>query len=76
MNESDEGFATNPDAQFDTSEGLHRGLAHYGDRAFSLFLRKAFIKGAGFTDDALNRPVMGSSTQRAALIPAMAMPRS
>ena len=59
MNESEEGFATNPDAQFDTSEGLHRGLAHYGDRAFSLFLRKAFIKGAGFTDDALNRPVIG-----------------
>ncbi|HSW82994.1 MAG TPA: IlvD/Edd family dehydratase, partial [Usitatibacter sp.] len=26
---------------------------------FSLFLRKAFIKGAGYTDDALTRPVIG-----------------
>jgi dihydroxy-acid dehydratase len=39
--------------------GLDRGLAHYGDNAFSSFLRKAFIKGAGFSDDALNRPVIG-----------------
>ncbi|MBC7939554.1 MAG: dihydroxy-acid dehydratase [Chitinophagaceae bacterium] len=30
----------------------------YGDPAFSLFLRKAFIKGAGFTDAALDRPVI------------------
>jgi dihydroxy-acid dehydratase len=43
----------------DQPEGLHRGLAHYGDREFSLFLRKAFIKGAGYSDDALNRPVIG-----------------
>jgi hypothetical protein len=28
-------------------------------RGFSLFLRKAFIKGAGYTDDALDRPVIG-----------------
>ena len=27
--------------------------------AFSLFLRKAFIKGAGYTDAALDRPVIG-----------------
>src|SRR5437762_2647409 len=27
--------------------GLERGLTSYGDRDFSLFLRKAFIKGAG-----------------------------
>ncbi len=39
--------------------GLERGLTSYGDRAFSLFLRKAFIKGAGYTDDALERPVVG-----------------
>jgi hypothetical protein len=30
--------------------GLRKGLAHYGDSGFSLFLRKAFIKGAGYTD--------------------------
>ena len=40
-------------------KGLEKGLTSYGDRAFSLFLRKAFIKGAGYTDDALSRPVVG-----------------
>jgi dihydroxy-acid dehydratase len=40
-------------------KGLKKGLTNYGDRDFSLFLRKAFIKGAGYTDDALSRPVVG-----------------
>ena len=40
-------------------KGLEKGLTSYGDRGFSLFLRKAFIKGAGYTDDALARPVVG-----------------
>jgi dihydroxy-acid dehydratase len=39
--------------------GLRKGLTSYGDQGFSLFLRKAFIKGAGFTDAALDRPVIG-----------------
>lgn len=39
--------------------GMRRGLTSYGDAGFSLFLRKAFIKGAGYTDDALDRPVIG-----------------
>jgi dihydroxy-acid dehydratase len=39
--------------------GLKRGLTSYGDNPFSLFLRKAFIKGAGYTDSALDRPVIG-----------------
>jgi len=34
-------------------------LTNYGDAGFSLFLRKAFIKGAGYTDSALDRPVIG-----------------
>jgi len=42
-----------------SGQGLKKGLASYGDREFSLFLRKAFIKGAGYTDDALSRPVVG-----------------
>ncbi|HQZ45390.1 MAG TPA: IlvD/Edd family dehydratase [Usitatibacteraceae bacterium] len=41
------------------NDGLAKGLTSYGDSGFSLFLRKAFIKGAGFTDDALSRPVIG-----------------
>ena len=39
--------------------GLKKGLTNYGDQGFSLFLRKAFIKGAGYTDKALERPVVG-----------------
>ncbi|RFB68012.1 MULTISPECIES: IlvD/Edd family dehydratase [unclassified Herbaspirillum] len=39
--------------------GLKKGLTNYGDQGFSLFLRKAFIKGAGYTDQALERPVVG-----------------
>ncbi len=41
------------------AHGLRKGLASYGDADFSLFLRRAFIKGAGFTDAALDRPVVG-----------------
>src|SRR6202012_1868729 len=41
------------------SDGLRKGLASYGDAGFSLFLRKAFIKAMGFTDDALDRPIVG-----------------
>jgi dihydroxy-acid dehydratase len=40
-------------------QGMRRGLTSYGDAEFSLFLRKAFIKGAGYTDAALERPVIG-----------------
>ncbi|WP_434992119.1 IlvD/Edd family dehydratase [Arthrobacter sp. Ld5] len=39
--------------------GIRRGLTSYGDEGFSLFLRKAFIKGAGYSDDALDKPVIG-----------------
>ncbi|MFC7405735.1 IlvD/Edd family dehydratase [Georgenia alba] len=42
-----------------SAEGITRGLPNYGDPGFSLFLRKAFIKGAGYTDDALDRTVVG-----------------
>ena len=39
--------------------GFRKNLTSYGDAAFSLFLRTAFIKGAGYTDDALSRPIVG-----------------
>lgn len=39
--------------------GLSQGLTKYGDAEFSLFLRKAFIKSMGYTDDALQRPIIG-----------------
>jgi dihydroxy-acid dehydratase len=41
------------------TKGLHKGLTAYGDAGFSLFLRKAFIKAMGFSDDALDRPIIG-----------------
>ena len=47
------------DAKDKPASGLSKGLTSYGDTGFSLFLRKAFIKGAGYTDDALARPVIG-----------------
>jgi dihydroxy-acid dehydratase len=42
-----------------SARGLRKGLTNYGDSGFSLFLRKAFIKGAGYTDGALDRNVVG-----------------
>lgn len=41
------------------NKGMRKGLTSYGDAGFSLFLRKAFIKGMGFTDSALDRPIIG-----------------
>jgi dihydroxy-acid dehydratase len=43
----------------DTTRGLRKGLTSYGDPGFSLFLRKAFIKAAGYSEDALDRPIIG-----------------
>ena len=48
---------------------MQKGLTSYGDQGFSLFLRKAFIKGAGFTDKALDRPVIGIANTGSAYNP-------
>ena len=39
--------------------GMRKGLTAYGDEEFSLFLRKAFVKAMGYTDDAIDRPIVG-----------------
>jgi dihydroxy-acid dehydratase len=39
--------------------GLRKGLTNYGDEGFSLFLRQTFIKAMGYSDDALDRPIVG-----------------
>jgi dihydroxy-acid dehydratase len=52
------GTSASPQAE-SPATGMQRGLTSYGDRDFSLFLRKAFIKGAGYSDAALDRPVIG-----------------
>jgi dihydroxy-acid dehydratase len=51
--------ATNQDTEPVEPQGFRAGLTNYGDAGFSLFLRKAFIKGAGYTGSALDRPVIG-----------------
>ncbi|MEJ8848290.1 IlvD/Edd family dehydratase [Variovorax rhizosphaerae] len=51
------------------NSGMRKGLTSYGDQGFSLFLRKAFIKGAGFTDAALDRPVVGITNTGSAYNP-------
>lgn len=43
----------------DKPTGMRAGLANYGDAEFSLFLRKAFIKAMGYSDEALDRPIIG-----------------
>src|ERR1035437_8635241 len=43
------------------ADGLRKGLTSYGAVGFSLFLRKAFIKAMGYSDDARNRPIGGST---------------
>ena len=42
-----------------TKRGMRKGLTAYGDEEFSLFLRKAFIKAMGYSDEALDRPIIG-----------------
>jgi dihydroxy-acid dehydratase len=41
------------------AKGLRSRLAQYGDEEFALFLRRGFLKGAGFTDEVLNQPIVG-----------------
>ena len=52
-----------------TPQGMSKGLPNYGDSGFSLFLRKAFIKGAGYTDAALDKPVVGITNTGSAYNP-------
>ena len=39
--------------------GMRRGLTSYSDEDFSLYLRTAFIKAMGYSDEALSLPVIG-----------------
>jgi dihydroxy-acid dehydratase len=41
------------------ARGLSRRLTQYGDEAFARFLREAFLEAAGYTEDALQRPIVG-----------------
>jgi dihydroxy-acid dehydratase len=39
--------------------GLARGLTHYGDPDFALYLRRSFARSMGYSDAMLARPVIG-----------------
>lgn len=43
----------------DDPRGLRRGLTNYGDRDFSLYLRRSFARSMGYSTDMLDRPVVG-----------------
>ena len=40
-------------------EGIAGGLTNYGDKDFSLYLRKSFAKSMGYSDEMLARPIVG-----------------
>jgi len=46
-------------AKVKSKTGMRKGLTAYGDEGFSLFLRTAFVKAMGYSDDALERPIIG-----------------
>ncbi|MDO9411074.1 MAG: dihydroxy-acid dehydratase [Pseudolabrys sp.] len=39
--------------------GFSNGLTNYGDRDFSLYLRRSFAKSMGYTNESLAKPVVG-----------------
>jgi dihydroxy-acid dehydratase len=39
--------------------GLRRGLTHYGDPDFALYLRRSFARSMGYGEAMLERPVVG-----------------
>ena len=45
------------------SSGMKKNLTNYGDTGFSIFLRKAFIKGLGYSDDMLDKKIIGISSK-------------
>ena len=40
-------------------DGMKKNLTNYGDKGFSIFLRKAFIKGLGYSDEMLDKKIIG-----------------
>ncbi|WP_027134103.1 dihydroxy-acid dehydratase [Geminicoccus roseus] len=41
------------------SRGIARGLTNYGDKAFSLYLRRSFASSMGYSREMLDRPIVG-----------------
>ncbi|KAJ5723269.1 hypothetical protein N7488_001304 [Penicillium malachiteum] len=47
------------DKPIEAKVGLRQGLTSYGDAHFSLFLRKVFIKALGYSEESLEKPIIG-----------------
>ncbi|HAL38994.1 MAG TPA: dihydroxy-acid dehydratase [Polaromonas sp.] len=43
----------------ETSQGISNGMTNYGDRAFSLYLRRSFAKSMGYSSQLLSKPIVG-----------------
>ena len=43
----------------DRKRGLSRTLTDYGDRDFSIYLRRSFAKSMGYSQEMLDRPIVG-----------------
>ena len=43
----------------DQGKGLDNGLTNYSDREFARFLRRSFAKSMGYSDSALDKPIVG-----------------
>src|SRR5258708_8205085 len=43
----------------DAPQGLARGLTHYGDAGFALFLRRSFARSMGYSTALLGQPTIG-----------------
>src|SRR2546429_8875492 len=43
----------------DLPQGLARGLTHYGDAGFALFLRRSFARSMGYSTALLAEPTIG-----------------
>lgn len=48
-----------PENESSREQGLLQGLQNYGDRDFSIYMRRAFMKSMGFSAEELSRPVIG-----------------
>ncbi|HEY7301117.1 MAG TPA: dihydroxy-acid dehydratase [Xanthobacteraceae bacterium] len=42
-----------------SEKGFAHGLTHYGDRDFSLYLRRSFARSMGYSGEMLGKPVVG-----------------
>ncbi|MFM7173570.1 MAG: hypothetical protein ACKO4U_11115, partial [Caldilinea sp.] len=41
------------------AHGLANNLTEYGDKEFALYLRRSFAKAMGFSNEALDKPIVG-----------------